>query len=510
MPISISERFGGALTGFADGLCDPARRQRYALGFCAVYAAAWALYGVIAKSSQDINTDMAEMVMWSREPAFGYPRHPPLLAWVLALWFKVFPVADWSYYLLAAVTVAAGLYFAFVLAGEWLEGEKRALAPLLLTLVPFYNFLGLKFDQNSALIPLWALTTWAFARSLRTRQSFMAVIAGLAAAAAMLTKYWSAFLLAGLAIAALTSRERTAYFRSPAPYITMAVGAIAISPHIVWLFQADFITLAWARSRVTVSMSDVLRSLSEYVGGSIGYGAGAIIAVMLLRPSLDWQREAFFPSEPWRRTAAIMYWLPPLIPIVFALSLGINLLSLWIAPAYSLLPVLLLSPALINVPRPAVAAMAAVSAIVALIALLIAPAVAAWKLTNGVENDAAYGRLLAAEVDRTWRRASDRPLKLIGGRFYLAYTTAFYAADRPVTFADFSQRFSPLVDDKRIAHEGMAMVCPAEDKECLEAMTEYRKRAPDGPAIEVELARHWLGLAGPPQRFIIATLPPQP
>ena len=68
------------------------------------YGALWFVYGVIAKSSQDLNADMAEMVVWTRELALGYPKHPPLLAWILWAWFKIFPLADWAYILLAVVT----------------------------------------------------------------------------------------------------------------------------------------------------------------------------------------------------------------------------------------------------------------------------------------------------------------------------------------------------------------------------------------------------------------------
>ena len=60
------------------------------------YGALWFVYGVIAKSSQDLNADMGEMVVWTRELALGYPKHPPLLAYILWAWFKVFPLADWA------------------------------------------------------------------------------------------------------------------------------------------------------------------------------------------------------------------------------------------------------------------------------------------------------------------------------------------------------------------------------------------------------------------------------
>src|SRR5690349_4045214 len=107
--MGLRDRFNDALMSLIEGLADPARRRRAALVFALGYAALWLLYGVVAKSSQDLNADMAEMVVWSREPALGYPKHPPFLAWVLWAWFKVFPLADWAYLLLSAVTLAGGI-----------------------------------------------------------------------------------------------------------------------------------------------------------------------------------------------------------------------------------------------------------------------------------------------------------------------------------------------------------------------------------------------------------------
>ena len=118
-------------------------------------------------------------------------------------WFKVFPFADWAYLLLAVITVSAGIFLAIELCAEWLAKEKLAVVPFLLATIPFYNFLGLKFDQNSALIPLWALAMWAMLRALDTRHLGWAALAGLAAAAAMLVKYWSVFLIVALALAAV-------------------------------------------------------------------------------------------------------------------------------------------------------------------------------------------------------------------------------------------------------------------------------------------------------------------
>ena len=89
MPPSFSERINSTLASVVDGLCDPSRRRRVALGLVVAYAAAWMLYGVIAKSSQDINADMAEMAVWAREPALGYPKQPSNFLKIQALTFRI-------------------------------------------------------------------------------------------------------------------------------------------------------------------------------------------------------------------------------------------------------------------------------------------------------------------------------------------------------------------------------------------------------------------------------------
>jgi 4-amino-4-deoxy-L-arabinose transferase-like glycosyltransferase len=214
-------------------LTDPRGREPAVLLLLAVYAFVWTIYGVIAKGSQDIHADMAELVTWGRSPALGYLKHPPMAAWLVAAWFKVFPVAEWSYYLLAMVTATAGLWVAWRISADYLGAEKRVLALALLSLIPFFNFHALKFNVNTVLIPLWALTALCFLRSLETRSAPWAALAGASAGAAMLGKYWSIFLLAGLAVAALLDSERARYFRSAAPWITIGVGATLIAPHVM-------------------------------------------------------------------------------------------------------------------------------------------------------------------------------------------------------------------------------------------------------------------------------------
>src|SRR5580704_4031954 len=178
-------------TKLIDALLDVSRRDRAMLLLLAGYAVAWTLYGSIAKSSQDLHPDMAELIAWSRDPSLGYPKHPQFGAWLVWLWFHVFPTADWAYYLLAMLMPTVALWIAWRLLADYLDAEKRIIGIALLMLIPFYNFHALKYNANTVLMPIWAATTLAFLRSYRTLRPSYAALAGLCAGISMLAKYWS-------------------------------------------------------------------------------------------------------------------------------------------------------------------------------------------------------------------------------------------------------------------------------------------------------------------------------
>ena len=203
-------------------LRDGARRDRAMLLLLVGYALVWTLYGSIAKSSQDLHPDMAELISWSRDLSLGYPKHPPLGAWLVRLWFSVFPLEDWSFYLLAMLMPALALWIFWRLSADYLDIEKRIFGLALLMVMPFYNFHALKYNANTLLMPAWAATTLAFLRSYRRRSASYGALAGIGAALSMLAKYWSVFLLAGLITAALIDPRRRSYFRSAAPWVTVA------------------------------------------------------------------------------------------------------------------------------------------------------------------------------------------------------------------------------------------------------------------------------------------------
>ena len=493
-----------------DALTDPVRRERAVLALLAGYVVLWTLYGVIAKSSQDLHVDMTELVGWAREPALGYSKHPPLAAMMVKLWFAIFPLADWSYYLFAVLVAATTLWIVWHLAGDYLNAEKRVLALAMLMLVPFFNFHALKFNVNAALPLTWALTTLFFLRSYERCSLIYAALAGIAAGGAMLGKYWSIFLLAGLALAAILDRRRRDYFRSPAPYVTVLCGALTVAPHGIWLLANNFPTFNYAFAQHPGEGHGVaaLAALS-YLGASLAYVAFPVLLVLaLIRPSAATLKDVLFPPTSERRMTAVAFWTELVLPAPVAVAFGLKIDSLWSLASWALLPIVLLSSPALKVTRRVSAPVLCVALLFPLVMIPIAPFIAISIHASSLRDGQEHARLLASEVEKQWAQTSAKPLRLVGGPDDLAYGVAFYAADRPSAFPGLSRFEAPWIDSDRILRDGLALVCPEADGICVRVIEAFARGRPGLHRTTVMLTRRYLGHDGDSRRYLIVTLPP--
>jgi 4-amino-4-deoxy-L-arabinose transferase-like glycosyltransferase len=493
-----------------DALADERRGRRTAAALLAVYALLWWAYALIAKSTQSIHFDMGEVFAWSTELSYGYPKHPPFPAWVAAAWFTVFPRTDWSYYLLATTSVAVALWFIWLIATRFVAGDKRAVALVLLAFAPVFNLQPLKFNSNALLIPVWAGATYLFVRSYSARTLLAGALAGAGAAIAMLTKYWSVFLIVGFAAGALAHPNRRDYFRSPAPWASIAAGAALLAPNIATLFEYHFYAFTYAsESHADASFASLAESIGNYLAGAL-YLAGSVAVLQITAtPRLPAWREVVWPSDRERRFIAVILWVGFLSPVVASLGSEMRLNALWTMPCWSLLPALLLSAPGIAITRRAAAAVLAAAFAIPVVALAASPLVALRVLDNGPDNQAAYYEPLAHEVDRRWPHVSDRPLRYVAGPEGLAWACTFYCRDRPRAFPSFSHVNAPWIDTAAMARDGFVALCLADDPGCLGQARAIVAGNPSAREETAEIARTAFGRAGPVQRFTIVLSPPQ-
>lgn len=505
----LTHRADRAVGRLYDMLAAPGRRERNAVIALCVYTLAWTAYAAISKSSQGLHYDMTEVIAWSRDLDFGYLKHPPLAAWIVRLWFSVFPIAEWSYYLLAMLMPALALWIVWRLSADYLSIEKRIAGIALLMLVPFFNFHALKFNVNTVLIPLWAATTFWFLRSFVTRSALYATLAGFGAAGCMLGKYWSVVLLAGLALAALIDSRRAAYLKSPAPWITIVVGFAALAPHLIWLNDNNFVPFSYAMTlHGEKSFATAAVGALGYLAGSIGYVAiPLIIVAVLARRSRSALADIAWPKNRDRRLAAAAFWAPFLLPAVVAVATRTEITSLWSMSAWTLLPVLLLSSPQVKLRLADTRRLIGAAVVVPLLMLIAALPIAIAVHRGGPSPAAAHGRLLAEQVERLWRESATVPLRFVAGDEDLVYAVLAHAAERPRALDLNPRTKGDLSKIGEMQKAGVAFVCYAEDSGCRGSAARTGLMFLRG--MQLTLTRTYLEMPGKPRRYTITIFVPR-
>ena len=382
---------------------------------------------------------------------------------------------------------------------------------MLLTFLPFYNFHALKYNASSVLTPFWAATTWWFLLSFETRGAGWAALAGLAAAASMLGKYWSLFMLAGLALAALADPRRAAYFRSPAPWLTIVVGALVLAPHLYFVATHGFSTVEFAMTAHLTTFADAAQWALYFLLGVLGYMAPAIVLNgFVTLPRLAAIKDTLWPTNAEHRFFIIALVTPFVLAALVAVAVQARLDPLWSMSGMTLLPVVLLASPLISVPRAAAIRLTAMAAIFPLVMVVASPAIAYVIHRNSLQNN--YGthyRLIAQAVQKAWQDQTNAPLRIVGSFRTVVDGTNPYFPTWPATFAMTSPWRTPWVDDDRIKRDGIAIVCPEPETACMEEMNAYAKRFGAKMIEDVTLARYFFGTYDKRILYRIAIIPPQ-
>lgn len=479
-------------------LIDPARRARTVAALMCGFVTVWTLFHVISLGSEDVHPDIVQSLQWARGQEVQY--HPPLLAWTVKLWFAIFPVADWAAYLLAATNVGVTLAICWLLFSDWLENEKRVVALAMLTLIPLYTFQAGKFNANTVMMPYWAAATLFFLRSFRTGDRLAAALAGIAAGGAMLGKYWSVFLIAGLGAAALLDPRRLDYLRSSAPWITIATGVAVLTPHALDVWQEP---LRPAQLGIATGLGTAIVQSLAYLLACAGYAVIPLLLLALLRPSREAIRDILFPNSPDRRLVATSFLVPLILPAAVNVVAPYRLTSLWTIPNWSLLPIVLLGSPKLAVDRIAAIRILALALVVPLGALIAAPAIATIAHLTGGTDGNARPSVVARAVQETWRGNTDRPLRWVSSKFWAGDGVIFYLPDT----------VQPLGLDRplavqRLRRDGGVGVCPAADTGCIARLNDLAREV-EGRRTEIEVARRHFGIDGRTERYLIFIAPPR-
>lgn len=230
------------------------------------YLALWGFLAFLLKPELDFLGDMVENYAWGQTWVWGSFKHPPLVGWIVKLWFILFPEQSIWYYLLAYFNSLIGIlgivYLARLLFRHLvLDQENRQLYfPFLLLVLVFallsapYTNLAAKFNADTVLLSLWPWTAYAFFAGLYAKNKkqkwCFTLLLGVMAALAILGKYFSLILLLSLFLISLVERDYRSWYMSAYPYIALIVCILILAPHFHWEYEMGFPFQTYLKGKV--------------------------------------------------------------------------------------------------------------------------------------------------------------------------------------------------------------------------------------------------------------------
>ena len=477
----------------------------------ACFVAIWTLYLAIAYAGSGLHPDTLEAWALGRNFAFGYHKHPPLMGWVAAIWTSVFPLSDWSLQLMAMVNAGLALVFVDMVARQFVTGHKRILVLLLLMLTPAYQFHAQRFNANSVLLAVWPLATWCFLRAFETRTALWAFAAGCTTALAMVGKYYSIFLVASFAFAALAHPARRAYFTSASPWISAVTGLAVLSPHIYWLATTGASTFTYALAHANGNAASSLIEVKNFVLGlAAAMGVSAVLWVLIAGTRLKQFPADFAAMSPGLRLLFYVAIGTIVLPVLTSLAMGTDLPSLWALQGLFLFVVLIVCGARYPIERFYTVNVTVIVIGVALAAVLVAaPIHAVYRNNHGYEEGRNFYAQAANELTRQWRELTGEPLSAVSGDDSLAFATAFYSADHPRYARPFEYQYKWGLPRKTTLDRGWAALCFSGQDHCSRWMESVSGRAGHFVQREFTVQAALWGRRGVTRDVVLLMVPPR-
>ena len=383
-------------------------------------------------TNKNLPLDTIEALAWGSNLDWGFNKHPPMSAFFSEVFYQIFNSQDWAYYLLSQIFVLIAFYYVFKLANEVLGNIKLSLiSVLLLESIYFYNFTTPEFNVNVCQLPFWSLVvyySWKIyqAREIQVVDCFLV---GVFAALGFLSKYLFIYLLVSidLLFIYLIFIKKTKKFDFKY-LVTIEVFIVLLVPHLIWLFNNDFITVYYGLKRTGLEASGILDHLKYpivFLIKQIGILIPFFLLIYLLvkkirlKVNLKDKKLLFLIS---------INILPIALMFITSMITGSKIRTMWMTPFYLFFGVLFvyLIQSQINTKK--------LNSFLYgfLFLFFLSPILYSYESISKTDKRTDYpGKEIAAKIQVVWDQDFDKEIEFVTGNEWNAGNLSYHLKSRP-------------------------------------------------------------------------------
>tara|TARA_B100001093_G_scaffold15396_1_gene14117 strand:+ start:238 stop:1557 length:1320 start_codon:yes stop_codon:yes gene_type:complete len=390
----------------------------------------WTLVPTI--TNKNLPLDTIEALAWGSNLEWGFNKHPPISAFFPEVFYQIFGAQDWSYYLLSQIFVLISFFYVFKFANEVLQDVKLGfISTILLSSIYFYNFTTPEFNVNVCQLPFWSLVVYYSWRIYDSKNiKFLdCLLVGIFAAIGFLSKYLFIYLLLSidLLFVYLIFFKKTKKFDFKY-LISLEVFLVLLVPHLIWLYDNDFVTIFYGLKRTGLEESIFLDHI-KYPIIFLLKQIGILIPFFFLVYLLIKKTKFKFNIKDKKFLFLIFINLVPIIlMLITSVVTGSKIRTMWMTPFYLFFGVFFvylfksqINPKKIN------------SFLVGFLFLFfLSPIIYSYVSISQTDKRTDYpGKQIAAKVQITWDQDFEKKIQFVTGDEWKAGNLSYHLKSRP-------------------------------------------------------------------------------
>ena len=412
-------------------------------------------------SNKNLPLDTIEALAWGSNLDWGFTKHPPLSAFVVEIFYKIFGPEDWSYYLLSQIFVITSFIFVWKFSNEIFEEKIYSLLSVLsLSGIYFYNFTTPEFNVNISQLPFWTMSVYFFWKGLNSKNKYNWFFFGIFSALGFLSKYLFIYLLISLLTYFIFNLNK--YKKQIPNYlISILISLVLISPHFVWLFDNNFITIFYGIKRS--GLTDFV--LANHVLNPIIFSIKQfIILIPFFIMFLFILKKIEFRIDLKNKKILFLFCIN-LIPLIFVLITsiftGAKIRTMWITPFYLFLGTLFFQILKNKIDFKKIRRFFSI----VLFFFILSPFLyLAVSLIDKTKRTDYPGKEISRLVQNKWDENFTNDIRIVIGDEWSAGNLSYHLRSRPIWFNDLKNKTSSITEDKGVIYTGnpkiLKEICP--------------------------------------------------
>ena len=383
-------------------------------------------------TNKNLPLDTIEALAWGSNLDWGFNKHPPMSAFFSEVFFKIFGPFDWAYYFLSQIFVLIAFFYVFKFANEILGNIKLSLLSVfLLESIYFYNFTTPEFNVNVCQLPFWSLVVY-YSWKIYDKKNIEFIdcfLVGLFAAIGFLSKYLFIYLLISidLLFIYLIFIKKTKKFDFKY-LITIEVFLVLLIPHLIWLFNNEFITFVYAFNRTGLEETGIISHVKHpiiFLLKQLGILFPFIFLIWLLIKKIKFKIN--FKDKKLLFLFSISI-LPIILIFITSLITGSKIRTMWMTPFYLFFGVLFvyIFQAQINLKR--------IHSFLYgfLVLFFLSPILYSYVSLSQTDKRTDYpGKEIATKVQIIWNQDFDNEIEFVTGDEWKAGNLSYHLKSRP-------------------------------------------------------------------------------